>query len=447
MQRTRWSNWAGNQVAAPLRIHQPKTEEELVSVVRYAVDHGERVKAVGSGHSFTSIALTDGHLIELDDYNSILEEPTDQEPLDSSDEPTRGAPFLLTVQSGIRLADLNSQLWTLGYSMTNLGDVAYQSISGAIATATHGTGRAVGGLATQVRALRIITGDGDVVECSPDQNADLFDAARVGLGAAGLISTVTLEVERAFNLRAQEVLVPFEDVLEDLDRFVQENEHFEFFWFPGSETALTKRNNRTTDEITSLPRWREFLTDEVIGHRYTAQAMRFLRVPGFRIQLRSLLEGSRGNYVERSYKVFSSERKIPFYEMEYFIPSEHTREALERVRRFIDRSGFDVVMPIEVRWVASDNIPMSTANGRATTSIAVHMLKHQEFHPYFEGIETIMADYSGRPHWGKIHFQTHRSLEPLYPQWDAYQLARARLDPRGTFTNEYTERVIGPVRS
>ena len=139
MQRTRWSNWAGNQVAAPLRIHQPKTEEELVSVVRYAVDHGERVKAVGSGHSFTSIALTDGHLIELDDYNSILEEPTDQEPLDSSDEPTRGAPFLLTVQSGIRLADLNSQLWTLGYSMTNLGDVAYQSISGAIATATHGT--------------------------------------------------------------------------------------------------------------------------------------------------------------------------------------------------------------------------------------------------------------------------------------------------------------------
>jgi L-gulonolactone oxidase len=353
----------------------------------------------------------------------------------------------VTVQSGIRLKELNPQLWDLGYSMTNLGDVAYQSIAGALSTGTHGTGKDVGSIATQVRALRVITGDGEVIECSSEHEPELFQAARVGVGAAGLISQVTLEVEEAFNLRAQEFLLPTEELFAQMDSYLADNEHFEFFWFPGSDNALTKRNNRTADEGTPLSRWREFVTDEIVGHRYMAQATRLLRVPGVHIKLRSLLEGARGEYVERSYKIFTSERKIRFYEMEYFIPSEHAREAFERVCALIDRSGFGVVMPIEMRWVAPDEIPLSEAYGRPTTSIAVHMLKHQEFQPYFEAVETIMNDYDGRPHWGKLHFQTHRSLAPLYPQWDAYQSARARLDGHGTFANEYTERVLGPVRA
>ena len=440
LKRARWTNWAGNQTAAPLQIHRPRTEEELVAVVRRAADRGERVKAVGAGHSFTSIALTDGHLIDLSDYNRFIASTTDHDPLRPDERQ-----HLVTVQSGIRLKDLNPQLWDLGYSLTNLGDVAYQSISGAIATATHGTGKDVGGLATQVRGLRVITGDGELIDCSLDQEPELFEAARVGVGAAGLISTVTLEVEPAFNLRAQEVLLPFDEVLDDLDRHLEENEHFEFFWFPGSNNAQTKRNNRTTDEAEPPARWRQFVADEIVGHRSMANVARLLNVRGIGPRLRGALEGTPGEYVDRSYKVFTSERKIRFYEMEYFIPSEHARAAIDRVRALIDRSGFNVVMPIEVRWVAADHIPLSTAHGRPSTSIAVHMLKHQEFQPYFEAVETIMADYEGRPHWGKLHFQTHRSLAPLYPRWDAYQAARARLDPRGTFANEYTERVLGTV--
>lgn len=438
--RARWTNWAGNQTAAPLRIHKPRTEEELVAVVRRAVERGERVKAVGSGHSFTSIALTDGHLVDLADYDRLIASTTDHDP----DHPDAER-HLVTVQAGIRLKELSPQLWELSYSLTNLGDVAYQSISGAIATATHGTGRAVGGLATQVRGLRVITGDGELIDCSLDEEPELFQAARVGLGAAGLISAVTLEVEPAFNLHAQEILMPISEVLEDMDRHLEDNEHFEFFWFPGSDNALTKRNNRTTDEAAPPPRWRQFVTDEIVGHRSVAQVARLLNVPGVGTKLRGLLEGAQGEYVDRSYKVFTSERKIRFYEMEYFIPSEHAREAIDRVRDLIARSDYGVVMPIEVRWVAPDDIPLSTACGRPTTSIAVHMLKHQEFQPYFEAVETIMADYEGRPHWGKLHFHTHRSLAPLYPRWDAYQSARARLDPRGTFDNEYTDRVLGPI--
>ncbi len=435
--RTRWTNWAGNQTAAPLHIHRPRTEDELVATVRRASERGEHVKAVGAGHSFSSIALTDGHLLDLSDYKQVVNTGSD---------PTTGRP-LVTVQSGIRLEHLNPQLWDLGFSLTNLGDIAYQSISGAISTATHGTGGDVGGLATQVRAMRVVTGEGSVIECSPDSAPELFQAARVGVGAAGLISTVTLEVEPAFNLRAREFLLPFDEVLADLDEHISDNEHFEFFWVPGSENAFTKRNNRTTDQATPLPRWREFVTDEVIGHRYAAHAMKLLRVPGVRTRLLKAFEGARGEYVERSYKVFSSERKVPFYEMEYFIPSEHALAALERVRALIERTGFGVVMPIEARWVAADDIPLSTAYGRATTSIAVHMLKHQEFQPYFEAVETIMSEYEGRPHWGKLHFQTHHSLAGLYPLWDDFQRARAALDPQGTFSNTYTERVLGPIRA
>jgi L-gulonolactone oxidase len=442
LKRARWTNWAGNQSAAPLQIHQPRTEDELLAVVRRAAQQGERVKAVGSGHSFTSIALTDGHLLDLTQYHRVIESTTDHEP--EQDAPPR---HLVTVQSGIRLKELNPQLWDLGYSMTNLGDVAYQSISGAMSTGTHGTGKDVGSIATQVRALRVITGDGEVIECSMEHERELFQAARVGVGAAGLISSVTLEVEPRFNLRAQEILLTTEELFAQMDGFLADNEHFEFFWFPGSDNALTKRNNRTTDDATPLPRWREFVNDEIVGHRYMAHATKLLRVPGVRMKLRSLLEGARGEYVERSYKVFASERKIPFYEMEYFIPSEHAREAFERIGALIARSGFGVVMPIEMRWVAPDDIPLSTAEGRPTTSIAIHMLKHQEFQPYFEAVETIMNEYEGRPHWGKLHFQTARSLAPLYPQWDAFQAARARLDGRGTFANEYTERVLGAVGS
>lgn len=432
--RERWRNWAGNQVCAPLRIHRPSTEAELALLVQEARAAGERVKVVGSGHSFTGAALTDGHLVDLSRYNAVLEV-----------EQTSGR---VEVQAGITLKRLNEELWRHGLAMRNLGDVAYQTISGAISTGTHGTGLSFGCLATQVVGLRVVTGTGEVVDCSAERDAEVFQAARVGLGAAGIISTVTLQAEPAFNLHAVELIEPIADILDQQDRLIEEHEHFEYFVGTTSPYAFTKRNNRTERPAESIPRWREWALDVALGWAGGNAVAQLTRVsPRFAARVRRILPSNeREDYVDRSYKVYTSERKVRFVEMEYFIPRQHAREALERVREMVARSGWRITMPIEIRWTAPDDIPLSMCHGRETTSIAVHTRTFEAFQPYFEAVETIMRDYDGRPHWGKLHFQDAEGLRHRYPQWDRFLETRRRLDPDGVFANAYLDRVLGPVR-
>ncbi|HZP56620.1 MAG TPA: D-arabinono-1,4-lactone oxidase [Dehalococcoidia bacterium] len=433
-ERRRWHNWARNQECAPAHVEHPASEEELVAIVRTARLAGERVKVVGAGHSFTGIALTDGRLVHLDRYTRVL----------SVDR----ASGHVTVQAGIPLRKLNVELGRVGLAMENLGDIAYQSVAGAIATATHGTGRNFGNIATQVVGMRLIAGDGSIVDCSSDGEQEIFHAARVGLGALGIVSTVTLRCVPAFNLHAVEMPMRVDDVLASLDEHVSQNDHFEFFWVPHTGWALTKRNRRTDEPRNPRGRWREFrdrilLENVAFGAVCRAGRLRPSMIP----RLSRLIPSSgRVEYVEHSYRVFASPRLVHFYEMEYAIPIEHTAEALNRVRAFVARSGLNISFPVEVRFVAPDDIPLSTAYGRATCYIAVHVYQGMQYQQYFEAVEDIMDDYGGRPHWGKLHFQTAETLAPRYPEWSAFQRVRARLDPEARFTNPYLDRVLGPVR-
>ncbi len=432
--RDRWRNWAGNQICAPRRIHRPSTEAELVLLVQQAARDGERVKVVGSGHSFTAIALTDGHLVDLARYSAVLDADA-----------TTGR---VEVQAGITLKRLNEELWRRGLALRNLGDVAYQTVSGAISTGTHGTGLRFGCLATQVIGLRVVTGEGEVIECSADRDPEVFQAARVGLGAAGILSTVTLQAEPAFNLHALERVEPLDEILDRQDRLIEEHEHFEYFVGPMSTHAFTKRNNRTDRPAEPIPPWREWALDVALGWAGGNAVAHLNRVsPRLGGRVRRLLPSNeREDYVDRSYKVYTSERKVRFVEMEYFIPRQHAREALERVRALVARSGWRISMPIEVRWTAPDDIPLSMCHGRETTSIAVHTRTFEPFQPYFEAVETIMRDYEGRPHWGKLHFQDAQTLQHRYPQWEDFRATRRRLDPHGVFANPYLDRVLGPVK-
>lgn len=426
-----WKNWAANQRCAPAAIDRPRSEDEIVRIVREAGDSGQRVKVVGAGHSFTGIALTDGRLVSLDDYDRILS--------------VDGTTHRVTVQAGIRLADLNERLYERGLAMPNLGDIAYQSIAGAISTATHGTGRYLGGLATQVVGMRIVGGDGGVVECTPEQNADILHVARVGLGALGVISTVTLQCVPAFNLHAVEMPERVDSLLENLEEHYTKNEHFEFFWVPHTGWALTKRNNRTDEPERPRPRWQAFRDDYLLSNAAFGALCRIGRMrPSLIPRLSRMIPSSgRVEYVERSYRVFASPRLVKFYEMEYAIPIENAAEALNRVRDYVKRSGLTISFPVEVRFVAADDIPLSTAYGRPTCYIAVHVYQGTQFHQYFEAVEDIMDDYGGRPHWGKLHFQTAETLAPRYPEWDRFQATRALLDPGRIFSNAYLERVLG----
>jgi FAD-linked oxidoreductase len=428
-----WKNWARNQQCAPGRIHRPVSEQEIIRIVKNAAENGERVKVVGSGHSFTGIALTDGHLIDSSDYNTVLSVDQDKN--------------RITVQSGIPLHELNEQLWRRGLAMQNLGDIAYQSIAGATATATHGTGIKFAGLAGQISAMRIIAADGSVIDCSARKNADVFKAARVGLGALGIVSAVTLDCEKAFHLHALEQPERVDEVMENLNENVQQNEHFEFFWVPHTGWALTKRNNRTGQAPNPRPRWREFRDDIIYNNVLFGIVCRAGRVrPSFaRTLARAFPSAGKVEYIDRSYRVFASPRLVRFYEMEYAIPIECAGEAFNRIRNYIEESGLHLTFPVEVRFTRADDISLSTAFGRDTCYIAIHVFEGTHYQQYFSAVEDIMDDYGGRPHWGKLHFQKAETLAERYPEWDDFQKVRKRLDPKGMFSNAYLDRVLGPL--
>jgi L-gulonolactone oxidase len=331
--------------------------------------------------------------------------------------------------------------------MENLGDIAYQSIAGATSTATHGTGAKFGGIATQIAAMRIIGGDGSIIDCSPSREPEVFHAARVGVGALGVVSTVTLRCVAAFNLRAVEAPARVDELLGSIDEHVQGNDHFEFFWVPHTGWALTKWNERTQDPVAPRPRFQEFRDDILMSNVIFGALNRVGRLrPSLVPRLSRMIPSSgRVEYVDKSYRVFASPRMVRFYEMEYAIPAEACVEALNRVRAFVKQSGLMISFPVEVRFTAADDIPLSTAHGRASCYIAVHMYQGTQYQQYFEAVEDIMDDYGGRPHWGKLHFQTAETLAPRYPEWDRFQSARRRLDPNAVFTNAYLDRVLGKL--
>jgi L-gulonolactone oxidase len=426
-----WTNWARNQRSNAVGLHLPNNEDDLIAIVNYARAAHQRVKVVGHGHSFTDIAVTDGHIVSLVNYNKVLN-------IDAvADE--------ITVQSGIQLCDLNEQLDLHGYAMPNLGDIAYQSVAGAISTSTHGTGVLLTGLAAQVVRIRLIAADGSICNCSRFENSDLFQVARVGLGALGIISTVTLRVVPAFHLHAVEEPLRLDHVLEHLDEYVDHNDHFEFFWVPHTGWALTKRNNRTSLPADPPERIRTWWNKTVMEN-YAFGAVCWLGrlVPALIPRLAKALPSSgRTEYVNKSFKIFASKRIVKFYEMEYAIPRQHLTAALNRVREMVESKGYKLNFPVEVRFAAADDIPLSTANGRESAYIAVHVYKGMEFESYFREVESIMNDYEGRPHWGKLHFQTLKSLSPRYPELQRFADVRNRLDPEGVFTNDYLCRVLG----
>ena len=430
-QTTRWSNWAGNQQTGTVLLSKPQTESELQQVVQSAQADGRRVKAVGSGHSFTAIAVSEEVLVDLSDYDEIVA-------IDKMNQ-------TVTVQSGIQLSKLNQALYENSLAMQNLGDIAYQTIAGAISTSTHGTGAKFTGIANQVVALRIVLADSSIVECSANVNADLFSCARVGLGALGLISTVTLKVVPAFNLAVIEEPMRVDDVLQNLDLHVDSNDHFEFFWVPHTGWALTKRNNRNNLPIEPMSKMSHWYSKTLMeNYAFGAVCMLGKARPSLIPKLAKALPSSgRNEYSDASHKVFASKRIIKFYEMEYAIPREACAEALNRVRRMVTDSGFFLNFPVEVRFTAPDEIPLSTASNRESAYIAVHIYKGMNYVPYFKEVESIMNSYQGRPHWGKLHFQSAATLASRYPQWDVFQAVRNQVDPQRMFSNQYLETVLG----
>jgi L-gulonolactone oxidase len=427
-----WSNWAGNQAMTPRRVVRPRSVDEIASAVKQAAADGLRVKAIGSGHSFTAIGLTDGVLLDMGSYAGLV-----------SADPASG---LVTAQAGLPLHRLNALMHESGLGLTNMGDIDVQTVSGAVSTGTHGTGRDSAGFAAQIAALELVLADGSVVTCSRSERPELFAAARVGLGALGIISTVTFQAEPAFVLEADERPMPLEDVLDGFDELVSTNEHFEFYWFPHTDIALTKRNNRTDADVRPLTKVKAFVDDELLSNGVFELTCRLgSRMPAIiprlnKVAARAL---SARTYIDSAPKVFTSPRRVRFREMEYAVPRAVLPDLFRELRTLPEKHGMTVSFPVEVRVAPADDVTLSTASGRDSAYIAVHMFKGTPFDRYFGAVEKLYDDVGGRPHWGKLHTLDAQRLRDRYPRFDEFVGLRDSLDPERRFGNTYLERVLG----
>lgn len=427
--KRRFVNWAGNQSCRPALVRSPASEADVVEIVRAAIAHGRRVRAVGSGHSFTGAALTDGAMLELSEMSGI----DHLDPVSAQVE----------VRAGTSLAQLSRELSDAGWALPNLGDIAYQSVAGAIATGTHGTGAAVTGLAGFVRALTLVDGAGDVRRLSDPDEVSL---AAVSLGALGVTTSVRLAVVPQFNLEALEMPMRLEEVLGRLEELKTDNDHFEFFWIPHTGWALTKRNNRTPAPRDPMSRWHSFrdkilLENMAFGALARLGHLRPSLIPRLATALPS--SGSR-RYVDSSHEVFASARWVKFKEMEYAVPAEACASVVSELTSLVETRGHLVSFPVEVRFAKGDDVALSTAHGRDSAYVAVHVYAKSDHRGYFSDVEALMRAHDGRPHWGKLHSRSAADLAPSYPRWSEFCALRDRLDPERTFGNEYLSAVFGP---
>ncbi|MEG3586714.1 MAG: D-arabinono-1,4-lactone oxidase [Actinomycetota bacterium] len=430
--KQKWTNWGKNQSAVTQGIISPSSEDEIIDLIGRGVANRWKIRPVGSSHSFSPICVTDGLIVPLNSFDQIIN--VDREQLQ------------VTVGAGVTLASLNTKLESLGMALPNLGDIDSQTLAGAIATGTHGTGRDYSSISAAVIGLRIATGDGSIIDTSRSENPEILKSARVGLGALGIVISVTLQCVNAFSIEGVELTTSLDAVLERFDDEDAQSDFVEFYWYPHTEIAELKINNRTSDPPTNGNQVARFLNDEVVRNAAFGCLNRYWKyfpqhVPG--TFNRVLKVGSKQTRIAPSYKIFCSKRRVKFIEMEYAIPRECLLEAFNEVRKITDSLTRPVTFPIEIRSLGADDIPLSPSFGRATGFIAVHVYKDADHIEYFDKVEDLMREYDGRPHWGKMHNLSCEDLSLLYPEWEEFMLIRRRLDPDGHFSNEYLERVLG----
>jgi L-gulonolactone oxidase len=427
-----WVNWAGDQRCRPARVLAPRSREELAEAVGAAAAGGEKVKVTGSGHSFTEAAMTEATMVRLDALRGVLE--ADRES------------GLVKVGAGTVLRDLNQELAGLGLGLENMGDIDAQTVAGAISTGTHGTGAGFGNISARVEGVEMVLADGSVRELTAADDPELMRAARIGIGALGAISAVTLRCFPSFTLRREDSAHRLAEVLDRFDEYAERNDHFELFTFPYSDRALVLERNRTPEAPKPKSRVVALLND-VLLENWALEAMAATgkamprTIPALS-RFAGLVATGTDNQ-DRSDRIFVNQRNVRFTEMEYAVPRADGPAAVRRVIEWVRSNRFPVFFPIEVRVAAGDDASLSAAHERDTAYVAVHQYRGMEWRPYFEAVESITNDYEGRPHWGKRHFQTAATLAPRFPRWTEFQQAREQLDPGRVFANEYTERVLG----
>lgn len=429
-----WSTWSGGESCRPDERVRPASVAEVSATVARAAEAGRTVRVAGAGHSFTPTVLTDGTLLSLERMTRVID-------IDR-------ASGLVRVQAGATLGQISDALWEHGLAFENLGDIDVQTIAGATATGTHGTGARLRNLSAGLTAIELVDGAGRLHQLTAGDadGGDAWRAARVSVGALGVVTAVTLQAVEAFVLRGQDVVESREEVFDTFFERAAAHEHFETWAFPYAPNVITRTNDRV--DGAPRPRSRPHAWAEDVALKNGALSgfsMLGRSVPRLIPALNRVITrfGAGPVLIDRSYRVFATPRLVRFNEMEYALPREHLITAARAVIEMVESRGLPTSFPLELRTVAGDDALLSPAGGRDTGYLAVHVYRGMEWQPYFRDVEAIMRDLGGRPHWGKRHFRTAADLAPAYPGWERFQAVRARLDPQGVFTNPYVAQVLG----
>lgn len=431
---TAWTNWAGNQTSNPAEVATPRRPDEVSAAILRAQARGIPVRAVGAGHSFTAVAATDGLQLRLDLLSGITHVDRDRR--------------RVRVLAGTPLHVLNPALQALGLALPNLGDIDRQSIAGAISTGTHGTGLRLQGIAAAVSGLVLALADGSLLECSIEVEPEVFQAARVGLGALGVITEVELQCVPAFRLHAKEFGAHLFEVLERIEEDVERHDHVDMHWFPLTDRVLVKHNDRIDDDHpgSPLPRWRAVLDDDLLSNRLFELTNRGARRwPGIVPRLNAVsarLLGAR-EYTDDSWRVFVAERTVRFRESEYAVPRAAVADVVVAVRNWLEKHRAPLTFPLEIRFIGADDIWLSTAYERENAYLAIHQYHRMDDYGAFAAFEAIVAEHAGRPHWGKLHTLDADRLAELYPRFGDFLAVRDRLDPQRLFANAHLDHVLG----
>lgn len=420
-QSTSWSNWSGGQTCQPAGRYDIGSEDELVSLLRNTIGP---IRPIGSGHSFSPLIPTDGHLVVIDQLSGILDHDKDS--------------LQTTIGAGSRLGDLGPQLDALGQGMFNLPDIDRQTLAGATATGTHGTGVSLQSLSGYITSLRLITPTGEVKDIDAS-DGDLFDAVRVNVGALGVVTQITMQNRESYKLKKREWTAPTEDILANFDELAAGHRHFEIFPLVYSDYSMVLSIDESDEPIgqTIIPGEEVELADlRPLGVNATPQE---------KLTMNNALAANTemSEAVDVSYKLLSNVRNGRFNEMEYSVPAEVGAECVREILKTIYDQGIDVAFPLEYRYVSPDDPWLSMAYGdEPHATISIHRTAREDYRPYFDIIEPIFWKYGGRPHWGKVHSLGHRELSQLYPRFRDFMEIRESLDPQGRMLNPHLRKLF-----
>ncbi len=426
-----WQNWSGAVACPNARVLRPDSEPALAELLRQAAQDDQSVRVVGAGHSFSPLVATEGMIVSLDGLQGVVD---------------------IDEQAGIARVRAGTRLWTLGealaargLAMENLGDINVQSIAGATSTGTHGTGIALGNIATQIVGLKFLTAEGREVHASATENPELFAGGRVALGSLGVLTEISLRLVPTFRLRLERGKMDLEECLARAGELVARNRSFEFYWLPHTDAVLTKAWN-VTDEPVDPMGWQRYLSDVVLENTAFGALCRLGKAvpslcPSISRFCASLL--SHSTHVDASYSMLATVRRVRFNEMEWSLPAERGADALREIRALIARREFPLMFPLEYRWVRGDDIWLSPNHGRDSVHISVHQYVGMPYERYFDAVQAICLNHGGRPHWGKMHSLKGGQLARLYPRWDDFLALRERMDPQGRFLSPYLRDLFG----